>query len=223
VDGPIHFLEFLTFRIQEYWRFFLGPVLTLPLLLLGRVWRRRRVLFLAISGALLAILLEGAASPHYLAPATAVIVAILVECCRHLRAARTLDIGWLPAALALVLILRIGAQAAGLPYTQALNFQSWCCRVEGNSNKARITVELAKIPGRHLVFVKAKTDPYNLFQWIYNDADIDGERIVWARDLGVDEDRILSGYYAGRSVWIVDPNVEPATCEPYSARLTAVK
>jgi len=215
VDGPIDFIEYLTFRVQEYWRFFLGPVLTVPLIMLPLVWRRRRVLFLALSGALVAILLEGASSPHYLAPATAVIIAIPVECIRHLRASRTLDIGWLPAVMALVLVLRIGAQAAGLPYTQALNFQSWCCRVEGNLNKSRIAEELSKAPGKHLVFVKSKTDPNNLLQWIYNDADIDASSIVWARDLGRERDAQLSGYFHDRDVWIVDPNVEPATCRRY--------
>jgi len=209
VDGPIDFLEFLTFRIQEYWRFFIGPVLTVPLLFLPRVWRRRRVWFIALGGALAAILAEGAASPHYLAPATAVIVAILVESLRHLRASRALSIGWFPAAMALVLMLRIGAQAAGLPYTQKINFQSWCCRVEGNLSKSRIAAELSKIPGKHLVFVKTKTDPNNLFQWIYNDADIDASRIVWARDLGAEQDQKLAEYFADRDVWMVDPNVEP--------------
>lgn len=211
VDGPVDLVEYLTFRIQEYWRFFLGPVLTIPLLMLTRVWRRRRDLFLALAGALVAILLEGAASPHYLAPATAVILAILVECVRHLRAARAFDIAWLPATMVLVLALRLGAQATGLPYTQALNFQSWCCRVEGNLNKSRIASELEKMPGKHLVFVRAKTDPNNLFQWIYNGADIDAARIVWARDLGDERDAQLAAYFHDRDVWMVDPNVEPAT------------
>jgi hypothetical protein len=215
VDGPIDFVEYLTFRVQEYWRFFIGPMLTIPLILLPQVWRRRPVLFLALAGALVAILLEGAGSPHYLAPATAVIVAILVECIRHLRAARTMDIAWLPAVMALVLMLRIGAQAVGLPYTQALNFQSWCCRVEGNLNKSRIARELGTVPGKHLVLVRTKTDPNNLFQWIYNDADIDASAIVWARDLGRDRDAQLAGYFHDRDVWIVDPNVEPATCHRY--------
>jgi hypothetical protein len=217
VDGPIDFIEYLTFRLQEYWRFFLGPALTVPLIMLPRVWKRRRILFAGLAGGLAAILLEGAASPHYLAPATAVIVAILVECCRHLHASRIRILRLLPAVMALVLVLRIGAQTAGLPYTQKLNFQSWCCRVQGNLNKARIAAALERIPGDHLVFVKTKTDETNLFQWIYNDADIDRSRIVWARDLGPDRNRQLAAYFAVRQVWLVDPNVEPATCVRYDA------
>jgi hypothetical protein len=215
VDGPIDFIEYLTFRIQEYWRFFIGPILTIPLLMIGRVWRRKRLLILGLSGVLLAILIEGAASPHYLAPATAVIVAIVVECCRHLHARRIPIVQLAAIAMTLVLALRIGAQNLGLPYTQELNYQSWCCKVQGNMNKQRITRELERIPGQHLVFVKTKTSEFNLLQWIYNAANIDASRIVWARPLGVEEDARLIEYFRGRQVWIVDPNVEPATLQKY--------
>jgi hypothetical protein len=213
VNGPVNFIEYLTFRIQEYWRFFLGPMLTIPLIMIGHVWRRRRLLFLAIAGGIAAILLEGGDVPHYLAPATAVIVAILVECCRHIRAARIPLLPWLPATMLLVLTLRIAAQTLGLPYTQKLNYQSWCCRVEGNRNKPRIAEALG--PGPHLVFVKVKTDEYNLYQWIYNDADIDASQIVWARDLGPERNAQLARYFPHRDVWMVDPNVEPATYRKY--------
>ncbi len=217
VDGPIDFIEYLTFRLQEYWRFFIGPILTVPLIVIARVWRRRRLLILGMSGAVFAILIEGAASPHYLAPATAVIVAIIVECCRHLHARRIPMVQLAAVAMSLVLALRIGAQNLGLPYTQELNYQSWCCKVQGNMNKQRIARDLEQIPGQHLVFVKTKTSEFNLLQWIYNAADIDASRIVWARPLGAEEDARLIEYYRDRQVWIVDPNVEPATLRPFSA------
>jgi hypothetical protein len=218
VDGPVDFVEYLTFRIQEYWRFFLGPALTIPLIMIARVWRRRRMLILGLAGAVFAILLEGAASPHYLAPATAVIVAIVVECCRHLHASKIRIVPVLFATMALVLALRIGAQNLGLPYTQELNYQSWCCKVQGNMNKIRITRDLERTPGTHLVFVKTKTSDFNLLQWIYNAADIDGSRIVWARDLGPARDAELANYFHGRQVWVVDPNVEPATLSEILAK-----
>lgn len=173
------------------------------------------MLLIGAGGGLFAVLIEGGASPHYLAPAAAVLIAIVVECCRHLRASHVYVARFLPMTMALVLTLRIGAQSLGLPYTQKLNFQSWCCRVEGNHNKARITAVLDLISGDHLVFVRTKTDEYNLLQWIYNDADIDRARIVWARDLGPERNAELIRYYAGRDVWMVDPNVEPATCVKY--------
>lgn len=211
VDGPVDFLEYLTFRVQEYWRFFYGPVLTIPLLFVAGVWRRRRLFFLALSGAVFAVMLEGAASPHYIAPATVVLVAILVECVRHMRAARVRLTGAFLVAMCVVLGLRIGAQNSHLPYSQEVNYQSWCCRVEGNLNKSRLIRQLEQTPGGHLVFVKAKTNEKNLFQWIYNDADIDASRVVWARDLGEARNAQLADFYHGlRTTWLVDPNVEPA-------------
>lgn len=215
VAHPLDFIEYFSLHIEEYWRFFFGPVLTIPLIMLGSVWRRRKMLFAGLGGAFVAIMLEGAASPHYLAPAAAVLIAILVECCRHLQAARIRILPLLPATMVLVLALRIGAQEAGLPYTQKLNFQTWCCRVEGDQNKPRIIAELAKTPGKHLVFVKAKTDPNNLYQWIYNGADLDGSRFVWARDLGDAENAQLAASMAGRQVWLVNPNLQPAKLTAY--------
>jgi hypothetical protein len=221
VDGPVDFVEYLTFRLQEYWRFFIGPVLTIPLLMFPQVWRRRRTLVIGVMGGVTAILLEGAASPHYLAPAAAVIIAIIVECCRHLRARRIEILPMLPAAMLLVLALRISAQTFGLPYTQELNYQSWCCKQQGNLSKSRVEAALRAEPGDHLVFVKAKTDPANLFQWIYNEADIDAARIVWARDLGGERNAALRAYFSTRRVWMLDPNVQPAKYEEIGPRINA--
>ena len=215
VAGPVNFIEYLTFHIEEYWRFYFGPILTIPLLMLGGVWRRRKMLFVGAAGCIGAILVEGAGSPHYLAPAAGALIAILVECCRHLQAARIRILPLLPAAMALVLVLRVGAQQAGLPYTQDLNTQSWCCVVGGDGNKPRIIDQLANTPGNHLVFVRAKTDPHNRYQLIYNSAEINSSRLVWARDLGDKENARLAAYMTGRKVWMVDPNVEPATLTPY--------
>ncbi len=65
------------------------------------------------------------------------------------------------------------------------------------------------------MFVKSKDDHASEHQWIYNDADIDASRIVWARDLGAEQNSRLVKYFAGRQVWIVDPNPAIAICEKY--------
>ncbi|MGI8743181.1 MAG: hypothetical protein ACR2NN_11550 [Bryobacteraceae bacterium] len=219
VDSPVHWLQYLTFRVQDYWRFFLGPALSLALVTLPFVWRDRRlrVAFAGFGAACIAVLFNGASMPHYFAPATAVIVLLLVQCFRHLRVTpRGLAMARaLPCIMVLVLALRIGAANLGLPYTQSVNFQSWCCPVQGNQNKARLTGLLNNRPGPHLVFVRAKTDERNLFQWIYNAADIDRSRIVWARDLGPEANRKLIDYFSGRQVWMVNPNSERSTIAQY--------
>lgn len=216
VGDPVNFVEYLPMRVQEYWRFFLGPVLTLPVILYWRrLWKRRKMVLLALGAGFLAVMLEGAASPHYFAAATGPVFLLLADCCRRLRAGRIFSPLALPAAMAAVLVIRIGAGALGLPYSQKVNYQSWCCRVDANGERAKITARLNQIPGRHLVFVKPKQDPFNFEQWIYNAADIDASPIVWARDLGAERNRQLANYYPSRSVWLVDPNVMPPVWTRY--------
>ncbi len=106
----------------------------------------------------------------------------------------------------LILAVRIGLEKFHLPFTQANNFESWCCVQPGNQSKARILAMLEKTGGKHLVIVKPKNDPNNFLQWIYNAADIDASPVVWARDMGVEENRGLIEYFRGRNVWLVDPN-----------------
>jgi len=215
VDSVYHFITYLALRIQEYWRFFIGPMLTIPLLFLAAVWRGRRlrVLMIALAAAFAAVMFEGAAMPHYLAPATGAIMAVIVECIRRLRTWRfrghrtgLLLARAAPVVIMVVLGVRIVAENVGLPYTQKLNYQSWCCKQQGNYAKARVAAFLAGQPGKHLVIVEPKRDEDNLLQWIYNDADIDGSQVVWARDLGPEENRKLVEYFRDRTVWWVDPN-----------------
>ena len=213
-----------TLKAQSIWRFYFGPALSIPLVMLPRVWRSRRLRLLLACGGLtvLASLVETGTSPHYSAAATGCFLGVVVECFRRLRGYRRhgRPIGLqlvvaAPLILIVILAARIGLEKSGLPYTQAVNFQSWCCVPEGNPNKARVLEMLEAQGGKHLVMVEPKTDPNNLFQWIYNAADIDASPVVWARDMGPAENHALLGYFRDRQVWRVDPNVEPARIVPY--------
>ena len=45
-------------------------------------------------------------------------------------------------------------------------------------------------------------------------ADIDGARIVWARDLGPDENQKLLRYYPDRTAWLLEPDAHPPAVAP---------
>lgn len=208
-----------TLKAQEIWRFYFGPALSIPLVMLAALWRGRRMRLLLLAGGLtvLVLLLETGNSPHYAAAATGCFLAALAECFRRLcRRRQGVQLALAaPAIMLLILAVRIGLAEFHLPFTQKVNFQSWCCVQPGNPNKARILESLHAMGGLHLAIVKPKTDPENLFQWIYNDADIDASRVVWARDFGPEANQALLKYFAGRRVWLVDPNTEPAAIVPY--------
>lgn len=85
----------------------------------------------------------------------------------------------------------------------------------GPDPRTTVTRQLSLVPGKQLVFVRYW--PQHIFQneWVYNAADIDHARIVWARDLGSAEDRKLLRYYPDRTAWLLEPDAMPPKLGPY--------
>jgi hypothetical protein len=54
-------------------------------------------------------------------------------------------------------------------------------------------------------------------EWVFNGADIDGQKIVWARDMGAGKNKELVDYYRGRKFWEVEAD-GAARMEPYGAQ-----
>jgi hypothetical protein len=83
--------------------------------------------------------------------------------------------------------------------------------------RIEINRQLAGMPGKLLVLVRYW--PQHIFQdeWVYNAADIDGARVVWARDLGDAEDQKLLHYYPDRTVLLLEPDAHPPRLAPYHA------
>jgi hypothetical protein len=77
--------------------------------------------------------------------------------------------------------------------------------------------QLARAPGKQLVFVRYW--PRHIFQneWVYNDADLNQSRVVWARDLGDSEDQKLQHYYPGRTAWLLEPDATPPKLAHFQA------
>ncbi|HTS63240.1 MAG TPA: hypothetical protein VMH28_14530 [Candidatus Acidoferrales bacterium] len=99
----------------------------------------------------------------------------------------------------------------------ARQFETWGGLNHRNpARRILVAEELAKLPGRLLVFVRYS--PQHIFQdeWVYNAADIDGARIVWARDLGAAENERLLRYYQGRVPLLLEPDARPPRLGPYT-------
>ena len=52
-------------------------------------------------------------------------------------------------------------------------------------------------------------------EWVYNRADIDRQQVVWAQDMGAEENRKLTEYFKDRSIWLLEPDRNPEGLTPY--------
>ena len=78
--------------------------------------------------------------------------------------------------------------------------------------------QLAALPGEHLVLVRYAKDHNSGEEYVYNEADIDHAKTVWAREIpGMDLSPLFQ-YFRNRDVWIYEPDEDDSVVRPYSAR-----
>lgn len=215
----ISYLLRLEYRARYYRFFFLAPLyVALPFFFAA--FRERRYLWVA--GTLLLFALGINCFPafqlHYLAGVTCLFVLVSVVALERL--------GRLSAEAPRFLLILCAAQFLfwyslhvfeNRPFSSDLRaYETWDeIHQPGEERRRTVADQLAQIPGKLLVFVSYW--PHHMFQdeWVYNSADIDGSRIVWARDLGAAEDAKLRAYYPGRSVWLLEPDASPPKLSRY--------
>jgi hypothetical protein len=162
---------------------------------------------------LLGMTVEIWTSPHYLAAATGLLYLVLTQCLRHLRwwrwRERPLGLAMVrsvPVICCAMIVLRISAVAARAPIEPP-----W---PRGNLERAAIQRELQNAPGGQLVIVSYDQGHDPQWEWVYNAADIDAAKVVWARDMGEQNNQQLLEYFYDRRVWRVNPDRYPPRLEP---------
>jgi hypothetical protein len=61
------------------------------------------------------------------------------------------------------------------------------------------------------------SDDHNIHdEWVYNGADIDGAKVIWARELGEEQNAKLFAYFKDRQIWLVEPDVDNTEIRPYT-------
>jgi len=144
--------------------------------------------------------------PHYTAPVAGAVLALFVQGFRGLRrAARARP---LPrAAVALLPLLALGAWSARVSpglwaNPPVLEREAQLNRLEGTARD-------------HLVIVRYGPAHATQYEWVWNEADIDAARVVWAREVDEAEDAALVRYVAGRRVWLLEPDESPPRISRY--------
>jgi hypothetical protein len=205
-------------KLRALWQFFIGPALTLPLIACAWTWRRRRtrilLFFVAVVAA--AMSLVPWFMPHYAAPLTVVIVAIVVQGLRVLRKWRPGVAAAIPAICAAMVGVRIAMALAPIPFVLTYPM-TWATTWSPHLERKAITERLHSLGGRHLAIVRYRPGHDPLKEYVFNAADIDQSEIVWAHDMGEPRNALLVGYFNSRRVWLVEPDREPPLLTPYRA------
>lgn len=212
------------------WTFFAGPALTVFLVFFRRTFHDRRVrlpLAVCLAG-LAAVAVEQSRYPHYFSPAAAAFLVLLFQSARHMRArgarsspALLAMFRWIPVVIVLVVTAR-----ATVPFLRARDsalghYMSWCCGKGGNLDRASLLGQLERMPGSDLVIVRYGPKHKFMYEWVYNEPDIDKSKVAWARDMGDTANQELIRYFSGRRVWLleIDDDTKTPNLEPYPADL----
>jgi hypothetical protein len=83
----------------------------------------------------------------------------------------------------------------------------------GNLERAGILNQLQNSPGQHLVVVSYDPGHDLDHEWVYNCADIDAAKVVWARDMGTHDNAELLQYFHNHKVWRLNADQTPPKLE----------
>ena len=189
--------------IARMWTFYVGAALSIPLLFLPCVARDRRTRLLVW---LFAICFAGSALvlfyiPHYSAPMTSALLAIILQGMRHLRVWKfERRRSGLFLSRALVTICVVTAAMSVHVMAKAPQPGSWQAM---GAARAAFLSQLSQLPARQLVFVRYQPGHDPVVDWVYNEADIDRSKVVWARDLGATQNAELLDYFKDRNAWLL--------------------
>jgi hypothetical protein len=205
-----HLLKAHVWDLLGLGRFFLGwPIIVCMIASAVPLWRDPKARCVFTLGMLFyaGCALDNRLFPQYAAPATALV---------YVLAALALRAAWhaWPGTPAERRIVLAGAITLFMVTT------GWALFTPGNrfffgtgdyhvkAKRASVDDRLRHEPGEHLVLVRYGRQHDLWEELVYNGADIDGSKIVWARALGPEKDSKLIRYYSNRQVWLLEEDGE---------------
>jgi hypothetical protein len=201
--------------LLSLWYFLLSP-LTLALvagcdLIVKRRWRLPFAMLLA---ALLATAGSTWNHVHYLAPAVAPLVLAVVLGIRRLRVLtwrRTSHRSVITRSLIFTYLVMFALFASIHLVDQKPDFAQ---------RRHQVLERLERTAGRHLVIVRYRSGHDTLQEWVYNDADIDAAKVVWARSVNSAADKRLREYFHDRQIWLLEADEFPPRLRLYHRALS---
>ena len=196
--------------VEFFWP---GTLFLLPALPFVFRDRKMRLLVIIFSLCVAGVFAVIWSAPHYAAPVTCVIYALLAQSVRHLR---TMKWKARPVAVALsraLLILLVLSTCVSIA-RRSCDPLWWTCT--GDPSRVAVTKQLLSRPGKHLIMVRYSDDHNIHDEWVYNGADIDGSKVIWARELEEVQNAKLFAYFKDRQIWLVEPDIDNTELKPYT-------
>ena len=197
-----------------------GLILALP-----GIWSalRDRRMHLPLAG--LSLVVAGTylvvwSNAHYAAPITCVAILLAVQGLRHLRLKRTKTWRW-GAILARTSVLLLLVDTASAVVRKECDTFYWTC--QGDVSRLTAQRKLEALPGKHLIMVRYGDDHNIHDDWVYNTAEIDSAKVIWAREISPEQDAKLFKYFADRRIWLVTPDEDNTYVAPYAPPETSEK
>ncbi|CAN5347199.1 hypothetical protein BH09PLA1_BH09PLA1_25540 [soil metagenome] len=136
--------------------------------------------------------------PPYFAPIIGPMFVLIVAGIRSLsRLPRVAGINLMSLVVAITLTTQAAAWIAAVPSLNQV----------AHSGPAMLQAQqidrLTHLPGKHLVLVRYTGTRTPLYDFVHNGADIDGAKIVFARSIDPERDRVLQNYFRDRDVWLL--------------------
>ncbi|MGH9586653.1 MAG: hypothetical protein ACRD3F_06845, partial [Acidobacteriaceae bacterium] len=207
--------------------FFAGIAMLPPLIMVRRVFLDRRIRFLIACVLVLSVgmAIEIYLAPQYIAPFTAAFYAIGIQAIRHLRL-------WKPGdqpvgkTMARVLVSLCVVLAVVRLYAQPLHIRlgdrdsaacliNWYGPSEFGLARAKVEAHLESLPGNQLAIVHYAPGHSPVDEWVYNAPDIGHSKVIWAQDMGAEQNLDLIHYYKNRTVWLIQPDSPSSEVTPY--------
>ena len=150
---------------------------------------------------------------HYASPATGVVALLYLQSLRYLSQFHWRSWRW-GAILARTSVLLLVADTTSAIAQKQCDTFYWTC--QGDISRLVVQKKLEALPGKHLVMVRYDEDHNIHDDWVFNGADIDSQKVVWAREIDEEQDSKLFGYFKDRKVWLVTPDDDNTYLAPYT-------
>jgi hypothetical protein len=210
---PASFVRTSLRYLNTLWVFYAGYVgRGLPFLLLfwPPLWRSNRripLLLGLLSTTILASLLYPFRQPHYLAHFTSLFLLLTLLALQYIFSWRWKSF---PAGPVLVITVLATSWFHKLRAPEPLE-STW------HITRSSIQSRLEQSGEKHLIFVHYAPTHNFFHEWVYNGADIDRSSVVWAQPLDPASDAALIRHFAGRKVWVLQPDAPNRPFFPLAA------